>query len=62
MEKAVYNVDEAAEALGVSRSTIYQLIHREDFPTLKIANRRLISREGLQEWVRKNTQGGGVVT
>lgn len=62
MEKAVYNVAEAAEALGVSRSTIYQLIHREDFPTLKIANRRLISREGLREWVRKNTQGGGVVT
>ena len=58
MEKTVYNVDEAAESLGVSRSTIYQLIHREDFPTLKIGNRRLIPREGLQRWVRKNTNGG----
>lgn len=52
-----YSVTEAAEALGVSRRTMYDLINREDFPTLKVGGRRLISRELLAEWVR--VQAGG---
>lgn len=52
-----YSVTEAAEAIGVSRATMYELIHREGFPTLKVGNRRLISRELLAEWVRR--QAGG---
>lgn len=55
--RLTYSVEEAAEAIGVSRATMYDLIHREDFPTLKIGNRRLIFREGLAEWVRR--QAGG---
>lgn len=52
-----YSVTEAAQALGVSRRTMYDLINREDFPTLKVGGRRLISRELLAEWVR--VQAGG---
>ena len=57
MAELTYNVTEAAEALGVSRRTVYELLHREDFPTLKIGGRRLISRELLAAWVRE--QAGG---
>lgn len=57
MDKLAYSVTEAAQALGVSRRTMYDLIHREDFPTLKVGGRRLISRELLAEWVRE--QAGG---
>lgn len=57
MAELTYNVTEAAEALGVSRRTVYDMMHREDFPTLKIGGRRLISRELLAEWVR--AQAGG---
>lgn len=56
--KLTYSVTEAAEAIGVSRATMYNLIHREGFPTLKVGNRRLISRELLAEWVRKQASGG----
>lgn len=52
MAELTYNITEAAEALGVARSTMYQIIHREDFPTLKVGRRRLISRELLAEWVK----------
>jgi len=52
-----YSVTEAAEALGVSRRTMYDLLHKEGFPTLKVGGRRLISRELLAEWVR--VQAGG---
>ena len=57
MAELTYSVTEAAEALGVSRRTMYDLINREDFPTLKVGGRRLISRELLAEWVR--VQAGG---
>lgn len=56
-ERLALSVTEAAEALGVSRRTMYDLINREDFPTLKVGGRRLISRELLAEWVR--VQAGG---
>ena len=57
MAELVYNVTEAAEALGISRRSMYNLIHKEGFPTLTVGGRRLISKELLAEWVRQ--QAGG---
>lgn len=57
MAELVYSVTEAARALGVSRPTMYNLIHQEGFPTLKVGGRRLISRKRLDEWVY--AQAGG---
>lgn len=57
MEKLTYSVKEAADVLGVSPSVMYTLIHRADFPSIKVGGRRLISRELLAEWVRH--QAGG---
>lgn len=57
MADLVYNVTEAAEALGISRRSMYNLLHKEGFPTLMVGGRRLISKELLAEWVR--TQAGG---
>lgn len=57
MAELTYSVTEAAEAIGVSRRTMYDLINREDFPTLKVGGRRLISKELLADWVR--AQAGG---
>lgn len=57
MAELVYNVTEAAEALGISRRSMYELLHREDFPaSLKIGGRRLISKELLAEWVKAQAQ------
>ena len=57
MAELTYSVTEAARALGISRYAVYNLIHREGFPSLKVGGRRLISRELLAEWVR--AQAGG---
>lgn len=57
MAELTYSVTEAAEALGVSRHTMYNLIHSEGFPTLRVGGRRLISRALLADWVRE--QAGG---
>lgn len=59
VERLAYTVTEAAEALGVSRRTMYNLIHKEGFPTLKVGRCRKISRELLEEWVRAQAQKQG---
>ena len=58
-ERLAYSPTEAAEALGLSRPTVYQLMHREDFPCFKVGTRTLISADGLREWVRRQAEGGG---
>ena len=58
IEKLTLSVTEAAAVLGVSRPTIYQLIHRQGFPAFKVGSRTLISRERLAEWVEAQCAGG----
>ena len=53
LEPLVVSAPEAARLLGVSKPTIYQYIHQNDFPAFKLGRRTLISVDGLKEWVRK---------
>lgn len=50
---------EAARLLGISKPSVYRLIHRGDFPVLHVGNRTLVSLAGLDEWVKNQTQIGG---
>ena len=50
------SVAEAARELGICEKSVYTLTHRADFPVIRIGRRTRISREGLQEWVRKQTE------
>lgn len=60
-ERLTMSVEEAAEELGICTKNVYTLTHRADFPTIKIGRRTRISREGLREWVRQQTQNAGKV-
>ena len=55
------SVQEAAAELGVSTKTVYTLIHRADFPTLRIGSRVRVSREGLVEWVKLHSQNNNTL-
>ena len=47
---------EAAAALGVSRTTMYEIMRRADCDfTFMLGGRRLISREKLEAWVERQT-------
>lgn len=57
VDKVTLSVTETAAALGVSRPTVYALLHRQDFPAFRVGGRTLVSAEGLREWVA--AQAGG---
>ena len=57
MAELTYSITEAARALGVSRHTMYNLIHQEGFPALSVGGRGLIYRELLAAWVREKAGG-----
>ena len=58
-DKILLTVSETAEALGLSRSTVYsKLLHRPDFPTVRLGGSVRINRERLQEWADSHTSGG----
>jgi len=45
-------VREVAENLGISRSTVYQLLYARRFPSVRIGNCRRVRRSDLESFVR----------
>ena len=54
MEKYL-NAKQIMNALGISRSMVYSLFNREDFPVTRIGKRIVVSETALREWM---AQGG----
>lgn len=55
-KKVLLSVAEAAEALGVSRPTLYKLIRIDDFPSVRIGSRTLINARKLQDWADRQCE------
>ncbi len=66
MKKSIYtnydelplflNVETVANLLGISISSSYELMHRTDFPSIKIGNRLIVSKEKFIEWANKQSE------
>lgn len=52
------NAEDVQTVMNISRSGAYQLMHREDFPTIIIGKRMVVPRDKFLEWVEKNTEYG----
>ena len=51
IQKLTYSVVEAAAALGVSKTVMYQIIRTEGFPVIVLGNRRVIPIESFKRWM-----------
>ena len=49
------NAEQVAMVLGISRAGAYQLLHREDFPCVRINKRMMVARDKLMAWLEKQT-------
>lgn len=57
--KLAYGVLEAAEALGVGKSTVWRLIEAGELATFRLGARRLIRRDVLEAFVDSRSCGTG---
>ena len=66
MKKSIYtsydelplllNVKQLADLLGVSDSSVYELIQEDGFPSLRVGRRIVIPKEELREWISTRTK------
>lgn len=49
VKRLTMSVSEAAEELGISSKTCYNLAHVQGFPATRVGKRIRISREGLKD-------------
>ena len=51
------SVDMVAHVLGISRSNAYILIHRKDFPSVRIGEKRwIVPRDALKAWLEQEIE------
>jgi excisionase family DNA binding protein len=53
MEKLLVRPAEAAEAIGIGRSKIYELLARGDLPSVRIGSSVRVPVEALRAWIAK---------
>ena len=67
MKKSIYtsydelplllNVKQLVDLMGVSDSSIYELIQEDGFPSLRIGKRIVVTKGGGREWITAHTEG-----
>ena len=48
------NAEMVAKLLGISPSSVYELMHEKGFPVLKIGSRLVVPKEKFRAWVEQN--------
>jgi len=54
------SVKEAAKIMGIGKDVMYKLVKQPGFPCVKIGNKYVVRRSGLEEWLRVH-QGKEIV-
>lgn len=47
IEKVGYSIEEAAQSLGVGRTTVYELMNSGDLESVKVGRRRIIPADAV---------------
>ena len=53
--KLAYTIEEASEAIGVCKTTMYKMAKQPGFPAVKVGKKYLIHAKGLEEWLSSNS-------
>ena len=60
VDKITFNASDIAQLLGISRSAAYELMHREDFPTITIGKRMVVLQKQFYDWVNQQSQNSAM--
>jgi excisionase family DNA binding protein len=58
MEKLLLRPVEAAEAIGIGRSKVYELIARGDLPSVRIGASVRVPVDALRGWIARQLDAG----
>lgn len=53
---ALLSVRDVVKLTGLSRATVYALVHATDFPSFRVGQRVLVSRDGFKRWIEQQVQ------
>ncbi|MFR6185280.1 MAG: helix-turn-helix domain-containing protein [Lawsonibacter sp.] len=53
------NAETVSKVLGIAPSSAYELLHEQNFPSLRIGNRIVVPKEPFIRWVDAHTGGNG---
>ncbi len=59
IERLLLRADEAAEALGISRAKVYEIIASGELPSIRIGKSIRVSKAGLCRWIAEREGGAG---
>lgn len=54
------SVQDLSAQMGISLPKAYELVKQPGFPVLKIGSRILIPVEGFRDWLKLNSESGGL--
>lgn len=57
-KKLLYRPREAAEVLGVARSTLYVLLAKQELPSIRLGGCLRIPADALRQWIAARVTGG----
>ena len=53
-EAPIYvSVKDASKIVGIGKDAMYKMIHQQGFPCVKVGNKYLVRRSGLEEWFKE---------
>lgn len=62
VERLLLRPAEAAQAIGVSRSRMYELINSGEIPSVKVGRVKRVPVDKLREWIERNSGDGPAAT
>ena len=49
------SAEQIAAFFGISKTSVYELMHSEGFPKLRVGKRIIVASKDLLDWIAKNT-------
>ena len=56
MDKLLLRPAEAAEAIGIGRSKVYELLASGELPSIRVGSSIRVPADGLREWVARQVE------
>jgi excisionase family DNA binding protein len=60
MNRLALRPAEVAEAIGIARTRVYELIHSGELPAFRVGNSILVSVDAIKEWMARQEPAAAV--